>query len=301
MPRKGENIYKRKDGRWEGRYIKSKNPGGKTTYGYIYAKTYREAKSKLHNAIASCSQQSTLSFPVDNDCFSTLASDWLDSIKPHIKDSTANKYRNLLDSYILPIYGTKALDQVTFDFIESQCNNLLLHGGKNGTGLSPKTVIDTLSVIRNILKFAIRKGKVIPCDGSAVQIKQAQKQMRVFSKTEQDRLLEYLSSEMNPCNIGIIICLFTGLRVGEVCALRWEDISFGERTMYVHQTMQRIQDKSNSEKKTKIVLTNPKSVCSIRTIPIPEPLITILANYKTSPHGYLLTNSESNFIEPRTM
>lgn len=301
MPRKGENIYKRKDGRWEGRYIKSKNPGGKTTYGYIYAKTYREAKSKLHNAIASCSQQSTLSFPVDNDCFSTLASDWLDSIKPHIKDSTANKYRNLLDSYILPIYGTKALDQVTFDFIESQCNNLLLHGGKNGTGLSPKTVIDTLSVIRNILKFAIRKGKVIPCDGSAVQIKQAQKQMRVFSKTEQDRLLEYLSSEMNPCNIGIIICLFTGLRVEEVCALRWEDISFGERTMYVHQTMQRIQDKSNSEKKTKIVLTNPKSVCSIRTIPIPEPLITILANYKTSPHGYLLTNSESNFIEPRTM
>lgn len=301
MPRKGENIYKRKDGRWEGRYIKSKNSEGKTTYGYVYAKTYRDAKTKLHSAVASCSQQSKLSLPVDNDCFSLLASGWFDSIRPHIKDSTANKYRNLLNSYILPIYGTKALDQVTFDFIESQCNNLLLHGGKNGTGLSPKTVADTLSVIRNILKFAIRKGKVVPCDGSVVQIKQAQKQMRVFSKTEQECLYEYLSSEINPCNIGILICLFTGLRVGEICALRWEDISFTEQTVFVHQTMQRIQDKSNLGKKTKIVLTTPKSACSIRTIPIPEPLVTILTDYKTSPNGYLLTNSESSFIEPRTM
>lgn len=301
MPRKGENIYKRKDGRWEGRYIKSKNSAGKAIYGYVYAKTYRDVKSKLISAVAACSQQVSISFHPCNDSFSSFASEWFDNIKPHIKDSTANKYRNILSSYILPVYGSKNLDQITFDYIESQCNALLLYGGKDGTGLSPKTVSDTLSVIRNILKFAIRKGKVVPCDGNAVQIKQIQKTMRVFSKMEQNRLCDYLRSEINPCNIGILICLFTGLRIGELCALHWEDISFGERTMHIHQTMQRIQDKSNSEKKTKIVLTTPKSACSIRTIPIPEPLITILADYKTSPKGYLLTNSESNFIEPRTM
>ena len=160
---------------------------------------------------------------------------------------------------------------------------------------------DTLSVVRSILKFAVRKGKSIPCDGRTVQIKQTQRQMRILSSKEQKRLCSYLYSEINPWNIGILICLFTGLRLGEICALHWEDISFAEQTIYVHQTMQRIQDKSNSEKKTKIVLTTPKSACSVRTIPIPEPLAAILIDYKTVPNGYLLTNSESSFIEPRTM
>lgn len=301
MPRKGENIYKRKDGRWEGRYIKSKLPTGKTVYGYVYAKTYRDVKAKLYRAAISCPKASNDSITARCDCFSIVASEWFDNIVPQIKDSTANKYRNLLHSYVLPTYGNIPLNQITFDFIENQCNDLLLNGGKKGTGLSPKTVADTLSIVRNILKFAIRKGKTIPCDGTAVQIKQSQKTMRILSQSEQDRLCSYLNSERDSCNIGILVCLFTGLRVGEICALRWEDVSFSEQTMYIHQTLQRIQDGSDPEKKTKVVLTTPKSACSIRTIPVPEPLIEILSSYKTSNVGYVLTNSESCFIEPRTM
>lgn len=301
MPRKGENIYKRKDGRWEGRYIKSKSLAGKATYGYVYAKTYRDAKAKLHNAVALCSQKNNIPLTTSTDCFSSIASEWFDNIMPQVKESTANKYQNLLQSYILPIYGEQTLDHITFDFIESQCNNLLLHGGRNGTGLSSKTVTDSLSIVRSVLKFAIRKGKVVSCDGSAVQIKQTVKPMRILSKTEQERLCSYLNSEIDPCNIGILVCLFTGLRVGEICALRWEDISFSEQTLYVHQTLQRIQDNSGSGKKTRVVLTTPKSACSIRTIPVPEPLIRILGDYQTSEKGYLLTNSESCFVEPRTM
>ena len=87
-------------------------------------------------------------------------------------------------------------------------------------------------------------------------------------------------------------------RVGEICALHWEDISFSEQTLYVHQTLQRIQDKSCSEKKTRIVLTTPKSACSIRTIPIPDPILKILNDHQTSRKGFLLTNSETHFIEP---
>lgn len=301
MPRKGENIYKRKDGRWEGRYIKSKSLAGKAAYGYVYAKTYRDVKAKLHNAVASCSSKNNIPLTTSTDCFSSIASEWFDNIMPQVKESTANKYRNLLQSYILPIYGEQTLDHITFDFIESQCNNLLLHGGRNGTGLSSKTVTDSLSIVRSVLKFAIRKGKVVACDGSAVQIKQTVKPMRILSKAEQERLCSYLNSEINPCNIGILVCLFTGLRVGEICALRWEDISFPEQTLYVHQTLQRIQDNSCSGKKTRIVLTTPKSACSIRTIPVPEPLIKILRDYQTSKKGYLLTNSESCFVEPRTI
>ena len=162
MSRKGENIYKRKDGRWEGRYIKSKSPSGKTQYGYVYAKTYRDAKEKLHKAFASHSQQSIP--PTTNiTCFSVIASEWLNSTIPQVKESTINKYHNLLQSYILPTYGEIPLSHITHDFIECQCNNLLLYGGKNKSGLSSKTVMDTLSVIRNILKFAAQKGIFAPC------------------------------------------------------------------------------------------------------------------------------------------
>lgn len=301
MPKKGENIYKRKDGRWEGRYIKSRSISGKIIYGYVYAKTYREVKTKLRETTLTQKVQPVASSTMSANIFSTIASDWLESIKSQTKESTFNKYQNTLTNYILPLYGEQPLDRITCDFIESCCNLQMVSGGKKGLGLSPKTVADVLSVVRRILKYAVRKGIYVPCDGRTIQIKRPQKTMRVLSKTEQAQLCKYLLSEPEPCNIGILICLFTGLRVGEICALRWEDVSFSEQTIHVHQTLQRIQNKSGDGPKTKIVVTTPKSACSIRTIPIPDELISVLVVYKKTSVGYILTNDEHNFVEPRTM
>ena len=120
-------------------------------------KTYRDAKEKTSQKhFASHSQQSIP--PTTNiTYFSVIASEWLNITIPQVKESTINKYHNLLQSYILPIYGEIPLSHITHDFIECQCNNLLLYGGKNKSGLSSKTVMDTLSVIRNILKFCSTK------------------------------------------------------------------------------------------------------------------------------------------------
>jgi len=301
MPRKGENIYKRKDGRWEGRYIKSRTCTGKIVYGYVYAKTYREAKAKLREQKPSQNLQPVVSVATNSNSFSTVASEWFECVKSQTKESTRNKYHNILTDYILPWYGDQALDSITYDFINSHCNLLLVSGGKKGNGLSAKTVTDVLSVIRNVLKFAIRKGMYVPCDGSAIQVKRSANPMRVFSKTEQEQLCKYILTELEPCNIGILVCLFTGLRIGEICALRWEDVSFADQTIHVHQTLQRVQNQSGNGPKTKIVVTTPKSSCSIRTIPIPDELSEMLAAYKRSSVGYLLTNDERKFVEPRTM
>jgi len=301
MPRKGENIYKRKDGRWEGRFIKGRSATGKALYGYVYANSYREVKYKLHDAITTHTQQVPLMINKCYDLFSDVATCWFNNIQPQVKESTANKYLNLLNSYILPTYGSHMLQDITFDFIEHHCSELLLYGGKNKTGLSQKTVNDVLSVVRNILRFAIRKGLIIPCDGSGIQVKQVPKPMRILSKSEQEKLCLYLSTNIDSCNTGILICLFTGLRLGEVCALHWQDVSIEDKTIYVHQTIQRIQDKSNETKKTRIVITTPKSTCSIRTIPIPDSLIQILLSHKTSEEGFLLTNSKDQFIEPKVL
>lgn len=299
MAKKGENIYKRKDGRWEGRYIKSRTESRKIIYGYVYAKTYREAKAKLKEKIIMNTSNSNKNN--SKQLFSTLALEWFESIKLHTKVSTQNKYYNLLTSYILPQYGDKSFDSITYEFVEAHCKYLLESGGKKATGLSPKTVKDVLSIIRNISKFAIRKNIHIACDVTAIQIKQNTTPMRILSKYEQDLLCDYIVKNQEACNIGILVCLFTGMRIGEICALRWEDISFSSKTIHIHQTLQRIQIRSDNGPKTQIIVTTPKSSCSIRTIPIPEELCKILLAHKKSSVGFFLTNDKDKYIEPRSM
>lgn len=302
MPKKGENIYKRKDGRWEGRYIKERTITGKIQYGYVYAKTYTETKKKLVDSICKQENHLVVSKEIKNkDSFKIVATEWITFIQPQVKESTLVKYQNLLSAYLLPYFGTKQIMEITNDMVEVYCNYLLTNGGKKRKGLSSKTVTDILSVLRSILKFASKTRKHISYETISVSIKQNRKELKVLTRKEQDQFCKYLYSHLNNRNIGILICLFTGIRLGELCALCWEDISLSEKTIYVHQTMQRIQDKSNTDKKTKVVVTTPKSSCSIRMIPIPDDLVTIINQISVPHEGYFLTGSKEKFIEPRTM
>lgn len=157
MARKGENIYKRKDGRWEGRYIKSRSSTGKANYGYVYAKSYREVKAKLISQSSCTSNSVTVDPEISSDQFEQVAMEWFQAICPKVKESTSNKYRNLLSSYILPVFGSKQLRDITHEFIETQCNFFLgFWWIKGRMGLSSKTVSDILSLIRNVLQFATR-------------------------------------------------------------------------------------------------------------------------------------------------
>lgn len=298
MPKKGENIYKRKDGRWEGRYIKSRTESGKIIYGYVYARSYRETKEKQKAKIASYTSQIANK---NEHVFSNIASEWFESIKLHTKTSTQNKYHNMLTNYILPEYGNQPFSTITYEFIEAHCKFLLESGRKKGNGLSPKTVSDVLAIIRNISKFAIRKGIYVANDANAVQIRQDIKPMRVLNKAEQSQLCEYILKKPEACSIGILVCMFTGLRIGEICALRWEDISFSDQSIYIHHTLQRIQMHRGHGAKTEVVVTTPKSSCSIRKIPLPDEILEILVLNKKASSGYVLTNDEYKFIEPRTM
>ncbi len=268
MARKGENIYKRKDGRWEGRYIKSRSSTAKPITVMFMQSHIEKSRQNLSVKVRARVILSLSIQKISSDQFEQVAMEWFQAICPKVKESTSNKYRNLLSSYILPVFGSKQLRDITHEFIETQCNFFLVSGGLKENGLSSKTVSDILSLIRNVLQFATRNGKAISCDARSIQIKRQTKEMRVLSRAEQEKLCQYLYSNLDSCNIGILVCLFTGLRVGEICALRWEDVSFSDYTIHVHQTLQRIQDRTNSEYKTRIVVTTPKSACSIRTIPV---------------------------------
>ena len=301
MPRTGENIYKRKDGRWEGRYIKERT-GSKTSYGYVYGKSYKEVKIRLIQLKAEWekkrAEEKTL---MEDDKFSNIASVWLAISKPLFKESTLVKYKNLLRLYILPSIGDDWISEITDEKIHVLCSDLLNTGGAKKTGLSPKTVTDVLSLLRSIQKYALsRNMKATPISCSC-PIKHSQKQLRVLSFQEHKLLYNYLKSNLTLSNLGIILCLFTGIRIGELCALKWSDISITEKTLYVHQTMQRLHAEGSNPAKTQILLSAPKSPCSIRLIPLPTHLMEWILPMQKHPDSFFLTGDTEKFIEPRRM
>lgn len=306
MPKRGENIYKRKDGRWEGRYIRERN-NGVIKYGYIYAPTYREVKERLqHTFITSEIPERKIS-NIDSEikapdyAFEEIVTEWMHAIQSNIKETSYVKYNNILRNHLLPKYAGCILSEITNDDITQFIRELLLTSGKEGCGLSPKTVADIISLLKNIFRYAATKEGCIVPDLKNISIKQNFKPMRILSLSEQQRLLSYLQNNLSAVNLGIIICLFTGLRIGEICALKWIDISFEEQCISVNKTMQRIQCNDNHNCKTKILISSPKSNCSMRKIPIPYELFELLRNERKADNAYLLSGVQDSFIEPRTM
>lgn len=295
MPRRGENIYKRKDGRWEARYIKG-HINRKTEYGYIYARTYKEAKEKLGEVSGSA-----IIDKKSNLTFEAVALLWFEMVKPQLKKSSVVKYSNLLSTYIIPYFGGYAIESITMEEIIDFSHKLLFTGGQKGNGLSPKTVNSVISVLKGIFEYASQHEKLSVANIGKISVKQPQKPMRVLSIVEQQKLDSFLNGNLTLVNLGILVCLYTGIRIGEICALKWEDISFDEKYIYINKTMQRIQDKENKAKKTSILVSRPKSECSVRKIPLPDNIFKLIISARCPENTYFLTGLSNTFIEPRTL
>lgn len=295
MARRGENIYKRKDGRWEGRYIKGKNSEGKAIYGYVYSKTYNEVKEKLSKAKLDCQ----VFFLSENSksTFSEFAIQWLESVNKNCKLSTYVKYRNTINKHILPILGKYQLHQIETKEINAFCYEKL----QNDT-LSPKTIKDMLSIIKLIIKFAGNFGVPCNCNFESISIKTNKCTVKGLTTIQSEKIKEFLTNNVNYVNVGILISFYTGVRIGELCALKFNDISFETDTMHIDKTMQRIQNFKGNAKKTDVIISSPKSECSIREIPVPHFIIDlIIKNNLYKKDAYLLTGETNRFIEPRTL
>lgn len=299
MSRKGENIYKRKDGRWEGRYAKG-YLNGKIKYGYIYGKTYKEVKEKILNHIRSDSYTEQLD-DIKYLYFREIGEKWLKNLKPQLKQSSIVKYSNILKIYLFPKFGEISINCITCNDIMNYGSELLDSGGTKGTGLSPRTVSSILSVLKSIFVYTSRFENIVIPDFSCISIKQNTKPMRIFRISEQNILTKYLYENKSLRNLGILVCMYTGIRIGEVCALKWKNISLTEHCITVENTMQRIQTENTECRKTKVIISSPKSNSSIRIIPIPENLYSVLAEYISFDDAYLLTGDKNKFLEPRTL
>lgn len=299
MPRKGENIYKRKDGRWEGRYIK-RRISGSVKYGYIYGKSYSDVKKKLelekmrYYQVAKTENNSNSVIS-----FKEIAELWLVDIKSTLKESSYVKYRNMISSYMIPYLGDINTNAIDYARLAAYVSELLSSGGAKGTGLSRKTVVDILTIIKSVLKYASRCKYAVDLSAMNVSVKHKNSPVKVLEITDYKCLIEYLQSNPTPLNRGILICAFTGIRIGELCALTWGDFSFERKILHIHKTMQRLQ-MTDGESKTAVQITVPKSQCSVRDIPIPEVLMPYLSTSGAADE-YVLSGSTDHCVEPRTM
>lgn len=302
MSRTGKNIYKRKDGRWEARYIKSYE-NGRAKYGYLYAKSYSEAREKQINAL---SNKEMGEANINSTVYSRWLNKWLVYIKPQVKKSTFIRYKNIVDNHLQPHLGKLVLTKITTGYLRNYICMMLTNGRlDNSGGLSPKTVSDIIMIIKESFDYIRSFGEKIDCNFKALRIKSSPKnEIQVLTVEEEHKLVAALIEDKSLTKIGILLSLFTGIRIGEICALQWGDISFEENIIAIKKTMQRLQkDDSQSENnsKTYILISKPKSQCSIRQIPLPSFLKEILQEYKSKKENYILTNNSVTFIEPRTL
>lgn len=298
MPKKGERIYKRKDGRWEGRYRSGINRDGKSVYRSVYGKSYYEVKKKL----SGCNESNELIEPKTqkSPMFKEVIAMWQKANQNRYKGATALKYDNLINSHILPMLGGYRLSEInTFvlaDFMDSKLNAGRLD---RAGGLSHSYVRSIMLIVFEIIDFAVREDM---CEPLRTQLHKP-----IIEKSELEILdvcsQSYLERQLLLCptetGVGILISLNTGLRISEVCALRWADIDFEKAILFVRATVARVKS-NEKDKATALIIDRPKTKSSLRDIPISAKLMRVLIPlYEKRKSEYVISDKQS-FVSPRT-
>lgn len=311
MARKGENIYKRKDGRWEGRYPGIKLPDGRKKYSSVYGRTYREVKEKL---LLKKREQLTGEdggrLP-DGFTMGEAVRLWLEERKGGWKESTSATYRSIVEKHILPSLGS--LPVKAWDTASSREYFKTLREGSKGKGLSANYIHQIHIILEQILRFLEVKYRCSRLEHPR-RVSSVRKHKTVQPPPEADirKLEEYLHSEAAKGDVtcmGILLSGCSGIRIGELCALQWEDIRFEKGTMHIGRTLQRIRTFRNAVEETdgcsrtgtKITITPPKSLHSDREIPLPDYLLHLLQSRKGNRNGYLIPGKKKEYTEPRTL
>ncbi len=289
MARKGENIYKRADGRWEGRYKFGYNENGKTKYKSIYAKSYKKCKEKLNqkkSAVETEKNEVKISMTVKE-----LLILWIESILINIKKSTADTYMAIISNHIIPAMGKMSVNMVSTELLNKFTSEKINNGRLDGNGgLSAKTVQNIVGVIKSAFKYAEKiYGMRNPAAFVTVP-KIEQKEIEVLNDSEVTIIKKYCKENPDYFSIIFDLCLSTGIRIGELCALQCEDIDFEKGILTIRKTVQRVKNDDNLiDSKTKVIISSPKTKNSVRKIPLPEKLLKKLKNFISS-------KSEKDFI-----
>ncbi len=311
------SIRKRANGKWEARYSDGRTPDGRQIQRSVYGNTRKEVAEKLHEILYQ--KQIGTYVPPQNILLKDWLIQWMSNYAAiSVRPSTYISYEGYVHNHIIPVLGAIQLQQITPVLIQNFYNQRYESGRTDGKGgLSAKTIRNLHNMLHQAFEQAKINGMILhnPTDNAVIP-KQTKKEMRVLSVEEQNRLLQFI--HLHRLGFAILFDLATGLRIGELCALKWSDVNFNKQTIKISRTLQRIK-KSIGEKvseggNTAILEGNVKTNSGFREIPIPDNVFSMLMQHKAiqeqekicyagiyQDNGYIFAMPMGTCVEPHTM
>lgn len=302
MPRRGENIRKRKDNRWEGRYIAGHDISGKAKYVSVYAKTYLEVKKKLSEA----KTEAKKALPTLKEKISLreVLFLWLESGKDNYKEQTYARYKYIIETHIIPAIGVISVAQISTEYINSFITSKRTNGRLDGTGGLSVSYTQTISyILLSALNYAAQENLCQPIVGKTIKLSKSKGNLQVLSLQEQQQLETYLLVDIDIRKAGILLAIYTGIRLGELCGLCWDDVDFNNGTIHIKRTIERIcnHEHLGGEQKTKLIISETKTISSNRFIPISEKTLLLLKLIKHNKSPFVLPGMSNGYMDPRTL
>ncbi|MGG5317056.1 tyrosine-type recombinase/integrase [Enterococcus sp. AZ072] len=290
--RRGENIYRRKDKRWEGRYKKGRKSNGKLLYGSVYGKTLTQVREKLYPLKV----KYQLIQNVQGDATISLREwgyIWLHDVQPTVKPATYANYEHKLVRYVLSAIGEYSLNELDEAVGEELLASLLQRK------LKPSTIQVIFRITNQCLANALRKQRINVNPFLSVKLPKVEKRKnQAITRQEQKKLETAALSEKKDRGLPTLLALHAGLRIGETAALAWQDIDFDNNLIHVRSTFQRIIG-LYSGKKTGLLYSSSKTATSTRSIPMSKLLRQVLLERKKKAKGEFILSNKSEPIEPR--
>lgn len=231
---------------------------------------------------------------MNNKTIREIAEAWKEYKRPYVKQSTMAAYVLILENHVLPEFGDN--DSLHEHEVQAFVLKKIEHG------LSVKSVKDILIVLKMVMKFGVKNEWMKHYEWDIKYPANSQpKELEVLSVANHKKILDYVQHNFTFMSLGIYISLCTGLRIGEICALKWSDINVADGTITVQRTIERIYVVEGDKKHTQLVINTPKTVNSCREIPMSKELLAMVKPMKKVVNGdfYVLTN-EDKPTEPRT-
>lgn len=292
MSKRGENIYKRKDGRYEGRYVIGKTPSGKTKFGYVYGRQYGAVRNELVKRKAFVSNNSGCEY-IGHMTLASWIEQWLQTeMWGQLKPSSYQTYVGIYHRYLQDGIGCLELTMIAPAHIQNLIQQL------RNQGLSTATIKGVFRLLSSAMRSALDDGLIRKNPCAKIRLRNdGIREQRVLTRIEQEHVQQMAIEEEE---IPVLLGLSTGMRLGEICALKWSDLNWEERTISVRRTVQRIRcEKNSNSRKTALSVNSPKSAGSYRVLPLPDFILEKL-NKSEKKLGYIF-GTEDQPADPRTI
>lgn len=299
MGKKGLNIHKRSDGRWEGRYKIGVCSNGSTKFASVYGRSYDEAMNKLS---AAKQAKSMTQNPIGERTFSEVMRIWLNNNRLKLKGATEHKYRTMIELHVEPVLGNLKLSNITSVTINSFLAGKMKSGRLNNKGELSASYVRTMAmIIQSVMRFAADEEYCNPLKTNILKPVQEKKELQVLSKEDQAALEGYIFRHFDSLSLCVLITLYAGLRIGEICALSWDDIDLNRGIIHIRHTVARVRNTNpNDGATTKLIIDSPKTSSSVRDIPISSALFPYLTEMKKQVSIGFIASETNNFVSPRT-